>query len=147
MRVVAAVIEADSRDATPAVWAFRRGPGRAHAGLYEFPGGKVEPGETDEAALARELAEELSVVATVGAKIHERQAMHAPGKPFDIAFYRVHVDTDPSAKLVDHDDAQKVGLDQLDTLSWAPGDETFIHLLPELWTDALAPESGALPQS
>lgn len=39
----------------------QRAPGRAMAGLWEFPGGKVEPGELPEAALARELAEELGI--------------------------------------------------------------------------------------
>ena len=39
----------------------QRAPGRAMAGLWEFPGGKVEPGELPEAALARELSEELGI--------------------------------------------------------------------------------------
>ena len=45
----------------------QRAPGRAMAGLWEFPGGKVEPGERPEAALARELEEELGISVEAGA--------------------------------------------------------------------------------
>src|SRR5487761_1468666 len=56
--LVAAVVlvDADGR-----VLLARRPEGKAMAGLWEFPGGKVEPGETPESALIRELAEELGI--------------------------------------------------------------------------------------
>ncbi|MCA3248274.1 MAG: (deoxy)nucleoside triphosphate pyrophosphohydrolase [Azospirillum sp.] len=54
--VAAALIDADGR-----VLLARRPPGKAMAGLWEFPGGKLHPDETPEAALTRELAEELGI--------------------------------------------------------------------------------------
>ncbi len=57
MIVVAAALVDDAGG----VLVQRRAPGRAMAGLWEFPGGKVEPGERPEEALARELAEELGI--------------------------------------------------------------------------------------
>lgn len=54
--VAAALVDADGR-----VLVQRRPAGKPMAGLWEFPGGKVEPGETPEAALIRELAEELGI--------------------------------------------------------------------------------------
>ena len=56
-------------DARGRVLLARRSPGRELAGLWEFPGGKVDPGETPEAALARELAEELDIEVEVGAPL------------------------------------------------------------------------------
>jgi 8-oxo-dGTP diphosphatase len=52
-----------------AVLLARRGPGKSNAGMWEFPGGKLEPGETPEAGLARELREELGVEVAVGAYV------------------------------------------------------------------------------
>jgi 8-oxo-dGTP diphosphatase len=56
MVAAAALIDADGR-----VLVQRRPEGKAMAGLWEFPGGKVEPGETPEGALVRELVEELGI--------------------------------------------------------------------------------------
>ena len=67
VHVVAGVI----RDARGRVLLARRTEGRDLSGLWEFPGGKVEPGESAEAALARELREELGIAATVGARLIE----------------------------------------------------------------------------
>ncbi len=67
IRVVAALI-ADPRD--PARFLVQqRLPDKSRANLWEFPGGKVEAGETDEAALARECQEELAVELKVGARL------------------------------------------------------------------------------
>ena len=54
--VAAALLDAEGR-----ILLQQRAPGRAMAGLWEFPGGKVEPGELPEAALSRELEEELGI--------------------------------------------------------------------------------------
>ncbi|MGS1017481.1 (deoxy)nucleoside triphosphate pyrophosphohydrolase [Allosphingosinicella humi] len=54
--VAAALVDGDGR-----VLLQQRAPGRQMAGLWEFPGGKVEPGERPEQALVRELAEELGI--------------------------------------------------------------------------------------
>lgn len=55
-RVTAAVVLRDGK-----VLAARRAPGQKNAGLWEFPGGKVEPGETDECCLEREMYEEFGI--------------------------------------------------------------------------------------
>jgi 8-oxo-dGTP diphosphatase len=54
--VAAALVDADGR-----ILLQQRPPGKPMAGLWEFPGGKIEPGETPEAALVRELDEELGI--------------------------------------------------------------------------------------
>ncbi len=64
-----AVVAAVLRDGQGRVLLAQRLPGGPHGGLWEFPGGKVEPGETPEAALARELVEELGIEVAVGEEI------------------------------------------------------------------------------
>lgn len=60
IRVVGALVRRGGR-----ILLTRRPPGRSHAGSWEFPGGKVHPGESDAAALVRELREELGIDAAV----------------------------------------------------------------------------------
>jgi len=67
-----ALIDADGR-----VLIAKRPEGKALAGLWEFPGGKVEPGETPEVALIRELEEELTIDVTVGCLAPLAFASHA----------------------------------------------------------------------
>lgn len=67
-----ALVDADGR-----VLIARRPPGKALAGLWEFPGGKVEAGETPEAALARELREELDIAVSTACLAPLTFASHA----------------------------------------------------------------------
>ena len=64
LHVVAALISREDR-----FFAQQRPANTSRAGLWEFPGGKVEPGETPQAALAREIHEELGCVVEVGALV------------------------------------------------------------------------------
>lgn len=66
-RPILLVVAAALIDPAGRVLVQQRPAGTAMAGLWEFPGGKVEPGETPEAALVRELAEELGIVVSAQA--------------------------------------------------------------------------------
>jgi 8-oxo-dGTP diphosphatase len=84
LQVVAAIIEREGR-----VLICRRMPRQAHPLKWEFPGGKVEPGETPAQALARELEEELGIRGASGDEI-ERYPFEYPGRPpILLIFFRV----------------------------------------------------------
>ena len=87
--VVAAVIERGGR-----ILITRRPAGSHLAGLWEFPGGKPDPGETFEDALRREIAEELGAGATVGERI-ETVEWEYPDKRVKIVFFRCRIDGEP----------------------------------------------------
>jgi 8-oxo-dGTP diphosphatase len=82
--VVAAVIERDSR-----ILICQRRKGQAHELKWEFPGGKMEAGETPEAALRRELREELAIEAEIDGEI-TRYEYSYPNRPaILLIFFRV----------------------------------------------------------
>lgn len=84
LAVVAGLLERDGR-----VLICRRRPGGRHPLKWEFPGGKVEPGEDPRAALARELKEELAIEADIGEELMRYEYRYAGGPPLLLIFYRV----------------------------------------------------------
>jgi 8-oxo-dGTP diphosphatase len=57
---------------------------------WEFPGGKIENGETAEECLKRELAEELAICATVGEEFHSQHALYPDAGAFDVRYFLIH---------------------------------------------------------
>jgi 8-oxo-dGTP diphosphatase len=104
---------------------------KRHGGLWEFPGGKLEPGETMLVAARRELSEELSV--GVQSIQGVEFAINDPGSPFVIEFCRVQIDGDPVC--LEHQSIAWVTLGELLELALAPSDRKFaIHLCSGLET-------------
>jgi 8-oxo-dGTP diphosphatase len=122
IRVVAGVFEGVEPGH---VLAYRRTPGTRHGGLWEFPGGKVEDGESDRKALARELYEELGVRARVGKRLWAGQSPTVP--PLRIIFYEVSV-VEGEPELREHDAVKSVPVESK-ALPWAPIDGAFVKWL------------------
>ena len=112
--VVAAMIEADGR-----VFATQRGYGPQKDG-WEFPGGKIEPGETPEAALAREIREELDAEIIVGEKVvqveYDYPAFHLSMGCYRCALASGHL------TLREHEAARWLSPGELDSVPWLPAD-------------------------
>ena len=68
----------------------QRRPDQPMALLWEFPGGKIEPGESPEQALARELDEELGIKATIGPRVTHVRHNYRHGGAVDLQFFAVH---------------------------------------------------------
>lgn len=113
--VAAAVIIRGDR-----VFVTRRGSSEKMAGLWEFPGGKVEPGETVQACIERELAEELAIDCTAGEVLGSNLHRY-DGGAINLIAIRVDMATD-DWQLTVHDEARWVTGDELIALELAPAD-------------------------
>jgi len=118
IRVIAAVISRGDE-----LLVCQRPLDKRHGGLWEFPGGKCEAGESDEAAARRELREELGVgVLEVG---DAELAIADPGSPFLIVFMPVRITGTPACH--EHIALRWGTAEQLMSLPLAPSDRRFVE--------------------
>jgi len=121
VEVVAAVIEHDDR-----FLLTRRQAGVHLAGMWEFPGGKIDPGETDRGALARELREELDVDVEVGDRMFQTRHAYAD-RTVELSFYRCSLRSAPQPQL--GQEMRWVRRSELALLGFPPADTEFIAML------------------
>ena len=124
--VVAAVIEREGR----ILIAQRRNVGH-HPLKWEFPGGKVEPGEAPQAALIRELGEELGILARIDRELMRYEFQYSGRSRILLIFYRV-VDFDGPLRNLDFEQFRWERPERLADYDFLEGDAEFIARLPGL---------------
>ena len=128
IRVVAAIIKATNEAGEPIIFATQRGYGDFKGG-WEFPGGKIEEGETSQEALVREIKEELETEIKVGELIDTIE--------YDYPTFHLSMDCFwaeiilGDLVLKEHEAAKWLKKDELDSVEWLPADITLIEKIRE----------------
>ena len=126
VRVVAAVIKAIDENGEPIIFATQRGYGEFKGG-WEFPGGKIEAGETPQEALKREIIEELDTEISVGELIETIE--------YDYPTFHLSMDcfwceiVKGDLVLKEHEAAKWLKKEQLDDVEWLTADVTIIKTI------------------
>lgn len=124
IRVVAAIIRATNEKGEPIIFATQRGYGDFKGG-WEFPGGKIEEGETPQEALVREIREELETEISVGELIDTIE--------YDYPTFHLSMDcfwaeiVSGNLVLTEHEAAKWLKKEELDSVEWLPADITLIN--------------------
>ncbi len=129
VNVAAAIIIRKDSDGKKYVFATQRGYGEFKDG-WEFPGGKIEEGESPEAALEREIKEELATQVKVGDCIgtieYEYPTFHLSMKCFACQV------VSGKLELLEHENAAWLTRESLHSVDWLPADITILDIVEEL---------------
>jgi 8-oxo-dGTP diphosphatase len=123
LRVVAGVIGRNGL-----ILIGQRPPGKSHPLEWEFPGGKIEAGESPREALARELREELNIEARIGREIERYLYGYEGKRPLELIFFQVDEFTGEPLNRAFHE-IRWVRQEELSTYPFLEGDRRFIETL------------------
>lgn len=116
IHVVGAILSHDNK-----ILCAQRGPGKSLPFLWEFPGGKIEPGETPQIALKRELNEELLIKVNVDSKAFDTTRYEYDFGVVNLTTFRCQL-ISGTPKLTEHLSIKWLNKNELHTLQWAPAD-------------------------
>lgn len=129
VRVVAAIIKSSNDQGEPIVFATQRGYGEFKGG-WEFPGGKIEEGETPQEALTREIREELETHILVGELIDTIEYDY-PTFHLSMECFWAEIESGDII-LKEHEDATWLTKNELGNVEWLPADITLIDRIRKI---------------
>ena len=128
INVVAAVMHREFENGVEKIFTTQRGYGDFKDG-WEFPGGKIEPNETPETAIVREIEEELDteiiVEKEIGTIEYDYPTFHISMKCFWCSIKSGEL------KLLEHEDAKWISLEEIDSVDWLPADREILPKIKE----------------
>lgn len=110
---------------------------KARGLLWEFVGGKVEPGETKEQALVRECREELAVTVQVG-KVFMEVTHEYPDLTVHLTLFHASIQ-EGTPQLLEHNDIRWITVEEIDQYPFCPADEVILERLKEEGAPRLSP--------
>ncbi|EKB55582.1 (deoxy)nucleoside triphosphate pyrophosphohydrolase [Falseniella ignava] len=105
----------------------QRGPTQSLAGMWEFPGGKIEPGETEPEALMREIQEELNLSIEVNEAIDTASYQYDFGQVTMTVYYATL--RGGELKRLEHAEIRWVSVEELADFNWAPVDIPIVNTI------------------
>lgn len=123
IKVVAAIIQKENK-----ILATKRGYGE-FINMWEFPGGKIEPGETKKQAIVREIKEELNIEINVDKFALDIEYQY-PNFYLFMSCFMCSI-KEGSIELLEHNDGKWITKEELNTLNWLPADIDAVNYLKE----------------